>query len=812
MILNYFKVAFRAILRNKLSSFINIFGLALAMSCSLLIYLFIKDELSYDRYHTHADRTYRITRNFLSPDGSVNLHLGHLAPPFGPLLKNDFSEFEEVARTLNTTLLIGYQENAEEKKSFNEESAYYAEPEIFKIFTIPVVEGSPDKGLTEPFNVMLSENTAKKYFGAVSAVGKSLKVGNRYDVVVSGVFKDFPKQSHWHPDVLVSFSTLNDTTIYGRNGLETNWGNNSFGTYALAKEPFDAKKIEKQFPAFVDRHMRRQEAGNNEPLPSTWTNLFLQKLTDIHLHSHLDSEEETNGNINNVSMMGVIGLFIVLIACFNFVNLSTARASKRAKEVGLRKVVGAFKNQLINQYLSESVLIAMFALLLAIVLSFPSVQWLNGFTGKALSVNLVSHWNLLLGLVCFAIVVGLLAGIYPAFVLSSFKPALILKGQQGSAKGKGGLRKFLVVTQFSLSIILIIATLVTLKQLQYLNTRALGYNKDQVVTLRNFGDLASNYDAFYNELMKQSSIKNIGRSSRVPTGRLLDSQGTAKIQKGDSLSDTNVVLKNIRVDTEFFDTYEIEFAAGRNFSKNIKSDDSLAFILNESSVKMMGMKTENIIDKDFEYAGVKGRVIGVVKDFHFESLHEPIVPIVFESAPYYGRISVKLSGDDVQRGIANIEKVWQEFIPHRPFEYEFLSQQYKNLYEAEQKQGQLFIIFASLAILIACLGLFGLATFNAMQRVKEIGIRKVLGASVPSILALLSKEIIVLIITANLIAWPIAWYFMKEWLNTFAYHIDMDVFAYLLAGIVAVIIALITVSSQTIKAAMTNPANTLRYE
>ena len=812
MIKNYLKIAFRAVLRDKLSSFINIFGLALAMCCCLLIYLFIKDELSYDRYHANADRTYRVTRNFLSPDGSVNLHLGHLAPPFGPLLKNDFPEFEEVARILNTTLLIALQEGAEEKKSFNEEHAYFAEPEIFKIFSIPVVEGNTDKGLTEPFHLMLSEETAKKYFGSESALGKSLRVGNQFDVVVSGIFKNLPKQSHWHPEILVSFSTLNDTTIYGRRGLETNFGNNSFGTYALVKEPFDVKKMEKQFPAFIDKHMRRQDSGNDEPMPSTWTNLFMQKLTDIHLYSHLDSEEESNGNINNVYMMGVIGIFIILIACFNFVNLSTARASKRAKEVGLRKVVGAFKNQLINQYLSESVMIAFLALVIALLLSYPALGWLNEFTGKEIVVSPVRDWMLTAGLVIFALVVGLLAGIYPAFVLSGFKPAMILKGNQGSSRGKGTLRKFLVVAQFAISIILIVATFITLKQLEFLNNRELGYNKDQVVTLRYFGELAPNYDAFFNELTKQSTIKNVSRSSRVPTGRLLDSQGSARVQKGDSLAETNVTLKNIRIDQEFFKTYEVTFAAGRDFSKDIKTDDSLAFILNEASVKMMGLTPETIINKDFQYGGVTGKVIGVVKDFHFESLHEPIVPLVFEPGRFFGRISVKLAGDQVQAGIETLEKVWDEFLPHRPFEYEFLSMQYKNLYEAEQKQGQLFVIFASLAILIACLGLFGLATFNASQRVKEIGIRKVLGASVPSILGLLSKEIVILIVVANLIAWPVAWYFMDKWLGTFAYHISMDVFAYLLAGVLAVLIALITVSTQTIKAAMSNPANTLRYE
>jgi len=812
MIKNYLKVALRAILRNKLSSFINIFGLALAMTCSILIYLFISDELSYDKYHAHADRIYRVTRNFLSPDGSVNLHLGHLAPPFGPLLKNDFSEFEEVARTLNTRMLVAYQDNHEEKKAFNEEKAYYAEPAIFKIFSIDVLDGSPDKSLEDPFNIMLSEKTAKRYFGNESATGKTLRVGNQFDVVVSGVYRDFPSQSHIHPEILISFSTLNDTTIYGRQGLETNWGNNSFGTYVLAKAPLDEKKIEQQFPAFVDRHMRRQDASSNERLPSSWTNLFLQKVSDIHLHSHLDSEEEANGNINSVYMMAVIGVFIILIACFNFINLSTARASKRAKEVGLRKVVGALKNQLINQYLSESVLITTFALVLAIGFSRLAIVWLNDFTTKNLSLDLIHHIGLLAGLIGFAIVVGLLAGVYPAFVLSGFKPAMILKGQQGSARGNGSLRKGLVIAQFSISIILIIATLITLKQLRYLNNRALGYNKDQVIAMPFFGELGPNYDAFYNELKKQSSIKNVTRSSRIPTGRLLDSQGTGRIQKGDSLTDTNVVLKNIGIDDEFFNAYQIPMASGRDFSRDIKSDDSLSFILNEAAVKMMGMTNENIVNKDFKYAGVLGRVVGVVKDFHFESLHEPIVPLVFQSGQYYRAISIKLAGTDIQTGLANVEKVWREFIPQRPFEYVFLSMEYKNLYEAEQRQSQLFIIFASLAILIACLGLFGLATFNAMQRVKEIGIRKVLGASVPSILSLLSKEIVFLIVVANVIAWPIAWYFMRQWLGTFAYHIDMDFISYLLAGLAAVFIALITVSSQTLKAAMSNPANTLRYE
>ena len=812
MFRNYLKVALRSILRNKLTSFINIAGLAFAMVCSLMIYLYIDDELKYDQHHSKIDNIYRVTRDFLSPDGSVNLHLGHVAPPFGPLLKNDFPDFEVVARTLNTRGLFAIEENSTEVKTFYEDNTYYAEPEIFQIFDIDVKKGNPEKALAEPFKIMLSEKTAEKFFGKENAVGKQLRVANTYDVEVTGIYADFPEQSHWHPDILVSFTTLHDSTIYGRTRLETNWGNNSFGTYVLAGPDADIEKIQTQFPDFLDKHMGALAAQNNFPMPSTFTHIFLQKVSDIHLYSHLDSEMETNGNITNVYMMGVIGIFIVLIACFNFINLSTARATKRAKEVGMRKVSGALKGQLINQYLSESVVTTFFALIIALGLSWFAIQWMNEFTGKILSLDLVSNWPLTVGLIVFTVSIGILAGIYPAFVISGFNPVNILKGSQGTARGKGGIRKVLVVAQFAISITLIIATAITFQQLDYLNNRELGYDKEQVVTLRYFSELAPTYDAFYNELTTFSGIKNVGRSSRIPTGRLLDSQGTATVQKGDSMVRADVTIKNIRIDQEFFNTYGIKFLTGRNFSKEVISDDSLGFVINKAAADMIGVSPEEILTRDFQYGGVKGRVLGVVDDFHFESLHEEIVPMVFQSGRFFNRISVKISGNDMQQALTHIENKWREFIPHRPFEYEFLSVEYQKLYEAEQKQGQLFTIFSGLAIIIACLGLFGLATFNTLQRVKEIGIRKVLGASVPHILTLLSKEIIILVLIANLIAWPLSWYFMDKWLDGFAYKIDLGAGVFLVATIIAVLIAVITVSSQTLKAALTNPANTLRYE
>ncbi len=816
MLQNYIKVALRSIFRNKLTAFINIAGLALAMMCSILIYLFVTDELNYDRYNTKADRTYRITRAFLNQDGAANLHLANVAPPIGPLVKNDFGEVEVMARTINYGLVIGQEENGVLTKSFSENFLFAVEPDIFKIFDINVKSGDPSKALTRPFTVMLSEKTARKFFADGNALGKRLRANNQFDLEVTGVYEDFPLQAHWHPEYMVSFSTLEDDNVYGRKGLETNWGNNSFGTYLLLEAGTDPKKVETAFPAFLDKHFGPFAIANfgapQNFVASKVTTLFLQKLTDIHLRSHLDDELEVNGNINNVYMMAVIGLFIVLIACFNFINLSTARATKRAKEVGMRKVAGAFKSQLVFQYLSESVLIALFALILGIGLSTLSVQWLNTFTGKALTLISANNVTLYLGLTAFAVIVGILAGLYPALVISGFKPALVLKGQQGSAKGKGLLRKSLVVAQFSISIVLLIATAITFQQLGYLNSRDLGYDKDQVVTLPYYNELANSYDAFYNELTKFSGIKTLGRSSRIPTGRLLDSQGPPLIMKGDSLVNSTVTTKYVTVDYDFFKTYNIEFAAGRDFSKDIPTDDTLAFVVNEAAAKAFGWKNlEEAINKDFNYGGTTGKLVGIVKDFHFESLHQQIVPLVFYIS-YYNNISVKIAGSDMKQGLDHLEKTWRSFLPNRPFTYTFLSDNYKRLYNDEQKQSQLFTIFSGLAIFIACLGLFGLATFNTLQRVKEIGIRKVLGASVPSILTLLSREIVVLIIVANLIAWPLAWYFMNKWLDSFAYHIDMDLVVYFTSALAAVLIALLTVSSQTIRAAMTNPSNTLRYE
>lgn len=818
MIYNYLKVAIRAIFKNKLTAFINISGLALAMASAVLIYLFVSDELSYDRYHTKADHTYRVTRKFFDNNGDLRLQLSSVAPPIGPLLKNDFGEIETLARTLSSNVVVGL-ENDGELNSNSENNLFYAEPDLFHIFDIPVVSGNPDIDLKKPFSVMLSEPTAMRYFNSTDVIGKRLRLNNRFDIEVTGVYKAFPLQTHFHPDFLVSFVTLEDNNVYGRQGLETNWGNNAFTTYLVLSPGVDPKNLEARMPDFLDKHLGPFARANfNVPanfVASKVTQLNLQRVTDIHLRSNLDDELEVNGNINNVYMMSVIGAFIILIACFNFVNLSTARATKRAKEVGLRKVVGAVKNQLIGQYLSESILIALFALTLAIAMATLCLSWLNGFTGKELSLDPTTHWRFYLGVLGFAVMVGLAAGIYPAFVISGFKPVAVLKGQSGPTRGKAGIRKTLVIAQFGISIVLLIATAITFDQLNYLNKRSLGYDRSQVVTLKYSRILAENYDTFYNEMIKSSAILNVARSSRIPTGRLLDSMGNLRTTHGDSLVNNNITLKYIAVDQEFFDTYGVKFVAGRNFSKSIPTDDSLAFIINEAAVQALGWKTNDEgINTDFQYGGVMGKLVGVVQDFHFESLHQQVVPMIFIPRRQGGSnfLAVKIAEGKSHEGMAQLETLWRSMAPGVPFTYQFLDERYEKLYESEQKEGKLFTIFSGMAIFIACLGLFGLATFNTMQRVKEIGIRKVLGASVPSILQLLAREIVVLVVVANLVAWPIAWYLMSRWLDSFAYHVEMNVLIYVFSAIAAVILALATVSAQTIKAALTNPANTLRYE
>jgi putative ABC transport system permease protein len=779
------------------------------LTCCLLILTYILNELSYDRYSKNANNIYRVTRSFRSPEtGAASLNLGTVAPPFGPLLENDFKEIKKVTRLLPN----GQTPMRYEDKMFNEPNVFFADENLFDFFKVDVVKGNPAKALTDPFCVMLSETIAKKYFGNDEALNKMIRIDNNINLKVTGVYKSFPPNAHVHPEIMVSFNTLKDSAIYGEQQLRTNWGNNSFFTYLLVPDGFKPEKLEKQFPAFLDRHM---EVGPQARFkPSQWTALALQKLTDIHLYSHTDFEAEENGDIKRVYIFSAIALFILLIACINYMNLSTARSALRAREIGVRKVVGAQRKEIIAQFLSESVLVSFLALIIAVALTWISLPWLNKLSGQQLSMKALMSWRIFIPVVIVPFVVGTLSGIYPALFMSSFRPVMVLKGLFKTGGGNISFRQVLVTLQFAISIILIISTAVVFKQLRYMQQKSLGFDREHVVTLPYNTGLNERYEAFRNDLLANSNIKDAGRSSRIPTGRLLDAMGS-QIDRGDSLAPTNADIKYVSADHDFVTTYGVKIVAGRNFSRDFSTDTG-SFLINEAAAKVLGFKNnEDVIGKNFQYGNRRGQLIGVFNDFHFESLHQKIVPLVLlvpRNGNFFGAISIKISGKNIPAAIAHAENTWRKFLPEAPFQYTFLDENFDRLYQSELRQGTIFTVFACIAIFIACLGLFGLSAFAITQRIKEIGIRKVLGADVSTIVTLLSKDFLKLVLIAAVIAFPIAWYAMHNWLEDFAYRINIPWWIFLLAGILAAVVALFTISFQAIKAALANPVKSLRTE
>lgn len=810
MIKNYFKIAVRNLMRHKFISGVNLFGLTVGITCCLLILSYIMHELSYDKYHKRAANIYRVNRTFYNAETkAVNLALGAVAPPIGPLLQNDFPEIKEVSRVLQVANIAFRYED----KRFNERDLYFADENFFDLFDVAVTKGNKDRALDEPYSVMLSEETAKKYFGANDPLDKMVKIDNQIIAKITGVFKAFPSNSHFHPEILVSFNTLKDTAIYGEEQLRTNWGNNAFFTYLLLPEKYNPKNLEAQFPAFLNRHY--PQSANNRFKPSDWTSLSLTKLTDIHLYSHKDDELEENGDIKRVYIFSAIALFILLIACINYMNLSTARSVLRAKEIGVRKTIGAGKRELITQFLTESIFVAWVATLLAFGLTWIALPWLNELSGLQLSFNALLKPEVILSLLVVPFIVGVFSGLYPALFLSSFQPVKVLKGIVKVGGGSISLRRALVVLQFAVSIILMISTIVVFQQLGYMQNKSLGFDRNHVVILNYNSTLAETYDGFRNELLNNASIKGVGRSSRIPTGRLLDASG-AQIKRGDSLVPSSAEIKSVGGDDGFLSTYGVNVIAGRNFSRQRGLLDTSAFLINEAALKALGLPSpQAAIGKEFQYGRRKGEIVGVFNDFHFESMHERILPIALSmptSQASYGQISIKIAGNNIPGALSHIENTWKKFLPEMPYEYNFLDNNFDRLYEAEQRQGTVFVVFAFIAIFIACLGLFGLSAFAISQRVKEIGIRKVLGADVSSIVGLLSKDFLKLVLVAAIIAFPVAWYAMHQWLQDFAYRIGISWWVFLLAALIATIIAFVTISFQSLKAATSNPVKNLRTE
>lgn len=809
MIKNYLRSAFRNVKRQPFISFVNIFGLTVGLTCCLLIVAYVVNERSYDRFNKNANEIYRVTRIFYTNQHVENLHLSSVAPPFGPLLKTAFPDIKEYTRVLpNGTTTMRYGD-----KLFNEENMFVADERFFDFFTDKVLEGDPHQSLTNPYSVMLTPEVAHKYFGDADPINKSIILDNsKHACTVTGIFKPFPANSHLHPEILLSFSTLKDPAVYGEKQLETNFGNNAFYTYLLLPKNYDANRIESKLPAFLDEYVHLPGMPGNIKTHQA-TTLTLQKLTDIHLHSNLADEIEQNGSITRVYVFSAIALFILLIACINYMNLSTARSALRAKEIGIRKVIGARRKEIISQFLSESVLITWFSMLLAFAISALVMPLVNKISGEHLSVSVLLQWQILIPLIALPFIVGILSGVYPALFMSSFIPVKVLKGMFKAGSGGISFRKVLVVVQFSVSIVLIVGTIVVYRQLQYMQDKDLGFNKDFVLTMLYPRSMNSQFDAFKSDAMRNSSVEDMGRSSRIPSGRLLDENGAQVMQNG-SMQQVKIDLKYLTTDYGFIPTYGMQLVAGRNFSKEYPTDTA-NYIINETAVKQLGWGTaDKAIGKDLSYGGTMGKVIGVVKDFHFESLHQKITPLLFSlpAGQYYNSLSVKIDGRHVQSAINTLRHDWQQYQPDIPFDFSFLDQRFNQLYQSEQQLSSLVTIFSFIAIFIACLGLFGLSAFTISQRVKEIGVRKVLGASVPQIVVELSKDFLALVLVAAFIALPCSWFFANKWLADFASRIIISWWILTVAGIAAVVIAFATISFQSIKAANANPVKSLRSE
>jgi putative ABC transport system permease protein len=800
MLKNYFKVALRSLMKQKGFTAINVLGLSVGLTCCILIGLYINEEMSYDTFHDRAEETYRFTREFMSQDGTTSLHLSRVAPPFGHYLKDYYEgDIETIGRFITTSGTVQYGD-----KLFVEPNFGFADPEIVDILTFETLQGNLKEALSKPGSVVISDRLAEKYFGAEDPMGKTINFSNQIDLMVQGVYKSWPDNSSFQLDMMGDF-TLVEQFYGGRQNLLNAWGSNNFTTLFTLTSTGSVEGILERSEDFLIAHL-----GENAP---TWTRLHVQKLTDIHLRSNLSDELGQNSDITYVYIFTSIAGLILLIACINYMNLSTARSARRAKEVGMRKVFGAGKLNLVYQFLMESVVLTLIAVVFSVGITALVLPFFRDFTGLNLAFSLTQNLELIILIAGASLLVGVLAGSYPAFFLSAFKPLEVMRGIKGSSPAKSGLlRKVLVVVQFAISAILIISTVVVFQQLSYMQNKNLGYDKEQMMVLSVSNELAANLTTFKNEVLNVSGVRSVGASSRVPSGQLLDSQGAQAEVNGEMLP-TQVVIKQLQVDHDFIPNYQMEMLAGRNFTEDF-TRDSANVILNEKAVRVIGWKSpEEAIGKRMVYGGIAGQVIGVVKDFHFESLQSEIVPVIFQNNRNRLRfLSIKIDGQNLRNTVAQIEESYAAFSPVSPINYNFLNERFDNLYRSESQRSELFTIFSALAIFLACLGLFGLASFTVAQRGKEISIRKVLGASVKQIVSTLSKEFIWLVGIALLLAAPVGWYFMSDWLGGYAYRVNMGALPFLVAGGVALLIAFVTISMQTFKAAFANPATRLRED
>jgi putative ABC transport system permease protein len=799
MFKNYFKSTLRNIKKHKGYASINIVGLAIGMTCCILIVMYITTELNYDRYHENADRIFRLGFDANVGGSQVVSPISNV--PSAPVLIQEYPEVVDAVRfrTVSRTS-VEYED-----KQFYENDILYADNSIFSVFTFQMTRGDPKTALETAYSAVLTETTAQRYFGDEDPIGKTLTLNNESNFVITGVMKDVPPNSHFTFDMLCSYETL-----YDRNReIMEEWFNFMDYTYLLLSEGFDYRELEAKFPALIEKYMESMLKALGGEIE-----FFLQPLGSIHLHSNLENEMSPNSSITYIYIFGAVALFILCIACINFMNLATARSSTRAKEVGLRKVVGAERRELIRQFLGESLLYSILSLMIALLFSRLALPLVSSLSGQDLSLNFAHVPWLIPGLVGLALFVGLLAGSYPALFLSAFRPSQVLKGNLKAGSAHSRLRSILVVSQFIISICLIIGTGIILSQIKFMKNKSLGFDKENVIVAEIMDrKVRKSLDSIKAEIEKIPGVLSVSSASLVP-GQEPSVQPF--IPEGFTEKQSQL-MEIFWVDQDYVPTLGMEIVKGRNFSLEFGTDPSSAVIINQTAARRYGW--ENPVGKTIRAPSGEimkwdtYTVVGVVKDFHRTSLHSVIAPQVIGNDPRsFDELVIRINPENSDTTLSLLREKWKEIDPQRPFDFFFLDNLLDSQYGTEERLSDILSAFSVFAIFIACLGLFGMASFAAEQRTKEIGIRKVLGASVPGVVALLSRDFLKLIAVANLIAWPLAYFGMNRWLQNFAYKTGIDVWIFIFTGLIAIGIALATVSYQSIKAALLNPVDAIKYE
>ena len=804
---NYLTVALRNIRKYKGFSLINIAGLAIGIASCLLILLFVQSELSYDRFHEKAERIHRVGFTFHVGTNQFDAALGPC--PLAAALIEDFPEVQSAARIFarqsrGGDVFVRYGE-----KRYKENKFLWADPELLDILTIPLIKGSTEEALSQPNSIVLTAETAEKYFGHEDPIGKMLELGDGSLYMINGVTESWPENSHFRFDFLASFSSL-------PKSKDLDYYDTAVFTYILLRENASIGELELKLPEFSGKCMapiieKIMAVPYQEFLESgNFIGFMTQPLRDIHLRSKWGNELEPQGSFNTVIIFSAIAVLILIVACINFINLTTARSTQRSNEVGVRKVVGSSQGQLIRQFLSESVFLSFLAFLLALLFVELSLPVFNNLVGKEFSSSHILDWSFLLVILIGALCIGTVAGSYPAFLMASFRPVSVLKGKiQSSTKGRR-FRDALVIFQFCASVVLLVGTAVIYMQLHYIRSKELGFEKEHVVVIQRAEKLGSQQLAFKNQLYQNPDVLSAAFTDSLPQ-MLLEAKVFQKEGEG---SQENNTLITITSDYDLLETYGIKMIAGRYFERE-RSTDSAAVVLNEAAIRALDI--QDPLEKRLVLVGLKRKpmdIIGIINDFHMESLHTKIGPtaVILTGGRPSVLLSVRVRPGDLPKTLGFLEDQWSEFTNNQPFEYVFFDDQFDMLYKAEIQAGKVITAFACLAVFIACLGLLGLASFTASQRTKEIGIRKVLGATTSGILVLLNKDFVKRVLVANLIAWPLAYYAMNKWLQNFAYRIRINIWMFLASAVIALLIALLTVSYQTIRASRGNPVDSLRYE